>query len=634
MHTILAEQVGMVAGESGEPDMARLVMLVDATYRRRDREVAELHAKLAAVAEQLRQSDGECQLLRSTADEQATRFTVALDYMSQGLCLFGPDLRLLLGNRRYAEVYGLAPAAIRPGMSLREIIQLRAAVGSDPVMPFEQYVTRVPSSDSMNSPTGEIVELKNKRKIAIRYQPMPDGSYVATHEDVTERCAAEARIAHLALHDALTGLPNRVLFRDRLQQALGGLGRGQNCAVLYIDLDFFKSVNDTLGHPLGDALLGAVAERLRRSVRKADTVARIGGDEFAVVQSGVREVANAADLAERLVTALSAPYVLGGHQAVIAASIGIAVAPADGSEPDRLMRNADLALQGAKLGGRRRFRFFKAEMASVIDQRRRLERELRLAVGAREFTLAYQPMLDAKTMLVRGWEALLRWNSPGRGAMAVPEFLRLAEEMGLGVEIGEWVLGVACAEAARWPGDMRLAINVSGGQVRTGELSAVVAAALRSAELPAQRLRLEITEAGIMRDAEAARAALLAVKALGVEIALDDFGTGCSSLGNLREFPFDRIKLDHSFVHDLGRRRDAVPVLRALTGLCGSLGIGVTAEGVETEEQLGILRGEGCDEWQGYLFARPAPAAELPALMAKLADRVSVLSAVSPVPAE
>ncbi len=620
MHTILAEQIGMATGASGEPDLARLLALVDAAYCRRDREVEELRRRAGQLSRQLRDETSERERAAAEVAEQTLRFRIALDYMSQGLCFFDAGQRLLLSNRRYAEVYGLLPEQIRPGMTLREIVALRATAGSDPAIPFEEYVSQVPSIDSINSPTGKVVQLRNGRSIAIRHQPMQDGSYVATHEDVTERCAAEARIVHMAHHDALTGLPNRVLFRDRLQQALAGVERGQNCAVLCVDLDYFKTVNDTLGHPLGDALLSAVTERLRRSVRKSDTVARVGGDEFAIVQFGVHDASNASNLAERLVCDLAVPFDIGGHQVVIGSSIGIALAPIDGTDPDQLMKSADLALYSAKVQGRGRFSFFKPEMASLMEQRRMLELELRLALGAREFHLMYQPLVEAGTARVRGFEALLRWNSPRRGAVAVSEFLPLAEEIGLIVPIGEWVLAEACAEAARWGEDMRLAVNISAEQFKSGTLPGAIVAALQKSGLPAHRLELEITETAIIQDPEATRVALLRLKGLGVSIALDDFGTGYSSLSHLREFAFDRIKIDRSFVRELTRRRDSIAFVRALVGLCGSLGIGITAEGVETEEQLAILSAERCDEMQGYLFGHPCSAAELPALVDSIAE--------------
>ena len=615
LHDLLAAQLAEAGSGSGQADLSGLVPLIDAAYRGRDQELEEARATASGLAEELQQAKNDQQRLAAAFEEQTLRFKAALDHMSQGLCFFDADKRLVVSNRRYAEMYGLSPDQIRPGMSLAEIVALRARVGGDPKMGYDEYINWVPSRDSVNSPIGMVVELRNGRSMAIRHWPLSDGGYVATHEDVTERRAVEAKIAHMAHHDALTGLPNRVLFRDRLQRALAGFGRGQQCAVLYLDLDYFKTINDTLGHPLGDALLGAVGERLCRSVRQSDTVARLGGDEFAVVQCDIRGAVNAMHLAERLVCDLRAPFELDGHQVAIGTSIGIALAPMDGTDPDQLMKHADLALYSAKLQGRGRYSFFKPEMAALMEQRRSLELELRLALAAREFRVHYQPLVALSSGRVSGFEALLHWNSPRRGLVSAPEFIELAEEIGLTVPIGQWVLAHACAEAARWPEEVRLSVNISTEQFRSGTLTAAVTSALTSSGLAASRLELEITETAVIHDAAATRAALLELKALGIRIALDDFGTGYSSLSYLREFPFDRIKIDRSFVRDLSRRSDSIAIARAVIALCGSLGLATTAEGVETEEQLAILRAERCDEAQGYLFGRARPASDVAAVL-------------------
>ena len=360
--------------------------------------------------------------------EQLRRFELALDYMSQGLCLFDPAKRLVISNRRYAELYGLTPDQIRCGMTLREIVELRATAGSDPVMSYEDYISWVPSRDSVRSPSGMVVALKNGRTMSIRHQPLSDGGYVATHEDITERLIDEARVAHMAVHDALTGLPNRLLFRERLVQALSSLGGAELCAVLYLDLDCFKNINDTLGHLLGDALLSAVTERLVRSVPASHTVARIGGDEFAILQPRLQQLADASDLAERLIGELGAPHELSGRHVVIGTSIGIAVAPQDGADPDQLMKNADLALYSAKLEGRRRCCFFQPRMAAAMERRRTLEFELRTAFSDQNFVLHFQPLVDLHSGQGRGFEALLRWQTADRGLVSASEFIALAEK--------------------------------------------------------------------------------------------------------------------------------------------------------------------------------------------------------------
>jgi len=454
LHTLLAAQIGEATRISGDIDLARLLARIDDAYRACDREQQQAGQTIARLSGQLEHAAAEQLLLVATLEEQTLRFKLALDHMSLGLCFFDAEERLVLSNRRYAEIYGLSADRIRPGMGLGEILELRATIHGDPQMPRDEYMDFVTSRDTVNSPTGIVVELKNGRSVAIRHWAMAEGGYVAIHEDITERRAADTKIAHMAHHDALTGLPNRVLFKERLQQALADVGAGRSCVVLYLDLDNFKSINDTLGHALGDALLGAVTERLCRPVRQNDTVARLGGDEFAILQPDVRESVNATTLAERVVCDISAPYNLDGHQVVIGTSIGIACGPADGTDPDQLMKNADLALYNAKIDGRARYCFFKPEMAALMEQRRTFEVELRTALGANQFAVFYQPLVGLPTGRIVGFEALLRWNSPGRGLVAAPEFIPLAEEIGLTLQIGEWVLSQACAEAASWPDEL------------------------------------------------------------------------------------------------------------------------------------------------------------------------------------
>jgi diguanylate cyclase (GGDEF)-like protein/PAS domain S-box-containing protein len=434
--------------------------------------------------------------------------------------------------------------------------------------------------------------------------------------DVTRYREAEAHIRHLAHHDALTGLANRALFRERLGRALAAARRrGGPVAVLCLDLDRFKPVNDTLGHPVGDALLRAVAARLLACVREGDTAARLGGDEFAVLQAGAGQPEAAGALARRLVEALSAPYEVLGHQVVVGASVGVALAPGDGRDPDELLKRADMALYRAKADGRGTFRSFEPGMDARLQARRLLELDLRKALAAGELELHYQPLVDLRTGAVSALEALLRWRHPARGLVPPGEFVPLAEEIGLIVPVGGWVLRRACADAAGWPGGVRVAVNLSAAQFRGRELVAAVVGALAAAGLAPARLELEITETVLLRDGEATLATLRELRALGVRIAMDDFGTGYSSLGYLRSFPFDKIKIDRCFVRDLGASADCEAIVRAVTGLGGSLGIATTAEGVETEEQLERLRAEGCDEAQGFHLGRPMPAADIRALL-------------------
>jgi diguanylate cyclase (GGDEF)-like protein len=434
--------------------------------------------------------------------------------------------------------------------------------------------------------------------------------------DVTAKRQAEARIVHMAHHDELTGLPNRVLFRDRLDEALLRTRRDRHkIAVLYLDLDQFKAVNDTMGHPAGDKLLMAAADRLRACLRESDMVARFGGDEFAVLQIELAGPHEAGALADRIVTLLSEPYDIDGQQVVIGASAGIALAPADGETSEQLLGNADIALYGAKGDGRGVFRFFEPTMDARLRAHRALELDLRKALRAGEFEVYYQPLVTLATGVISGFKALLRWHHPLRGMVAPGEFVPLAEETGLIVPIGEWVLRQACAEAAAWPDDLKVAVNLSPVQFKKSNLPQMVFAALASSGLRAARLELEITESVVLEESKTNLATLHRLRALGVAIAMDDFGTGYSSLSYLRAFPFDKIKIDRSFISELGESGDCKAIVRAITNLGLSLSIPTTAEGVETEEQLELLRKEGCTEMQGFLFSRPVPASEIAKLL-------------------
>ncbi|ABD06867.1 diguanylate cyclase/phosphodiesterase [Rhodopseudomonas palustris HaA2] len=442
--------------------------------------------------------------------------------------------------------------------------------------------------------------------------------------DVTERRKAEAKIAHMAHHDGLTNLPNRALYQERLQQALEqARGGGGRVAVLCIDLDLFKNVNDSFGHPMGDRLLRCVADRLRAQIGGNDLVARLGGDEFAVVLASVASPNEASDVAARLIELVSAPYDMDGLEVVIGASIGIALAPGDGDDCDVLMRSADMALYRAKAAGGGCHHFFEKEMDRQAQRRRDMERDLRHAFARGEFDLHYQPLIDLAEDRVSGFEALLRWHHPERGMVSPADFIPIAEDIGLIVGLGEWVLRQACLEAARWPNDVKIAVNLSPVQFRSRNLVQVVISALAQSGLSPRRLELEITESLFLADSEANLATLHQLRSLGVRISMDDFGTGYSSLSYLRSFPFDKIKIDRSFVKDLTERPDCLAIVRAIAGLGRSLNITTLAEGVETVEQLDALRAEGCHEVQGFLFSPARPAAEIAGLLMKFGHAAS-----------
>jgi diguanylate cyclase (GGDEF)-like protein len=465
-------------------------------------------------------------------------------------------------------------------------------------------------------PHHAVVELTDGRTIAIQQQPMPDGGWVATHEDITERRRAQDKISFLARHDVLTGLPNRSLLQIRIAEARTRAVRGPGFAILFLDLDRFKAVNDTLGHGVGDALLREVADRLRAAVRDTDTVARLGGDEFVVLESDVTLPEDCAILAERIISTVAAPYSIAGNDVVIGVSIGIDMATSesvtrDGAAAEDILKQADMALYTAKAEGRGTYRFFVPAMNADVQSRHALEADLRCALARGEFELLYQPVVNSATGCAVGFEALLRWNHPARGLVTPDQFLTVAEECGLIIPIGEWVLLEACRQAATWPAELHVAVNISPVQFRAANLVDVVRDTLAATGLAPARLELEITERVLLHSAQRNLLVLQNLRACGVAIVMDDFGTGHSTLSYLRQFPFDRLKIDCSFVNDLVGSRDAVFMVRAIVGLCRDLGIRTTAEGVETSEQLSILLAEGCTDLQGYLFSRPKPASRL-----------------------
>ena len=547
---------------------------------------------------------------------QNLQFDAALNNMTQGLVMFDAAERLLVCNNQYIEMYHLSHDIVKPGCTLRQLLIHRAErdpLRGDP----EQYRAQLLAKMSLGQRSDFVVATADGREIAIASQPMLDGGWVVTHEDITERRKADAKISHMVLHDALTNLPNRLLFREQLEGRLAHLSRDQQFAVLCIDLDGFKRVNDTLGHPFGDKLLQQVARRMSGCLREGDTIARLGGDEFVILQGNIKQPSDAIILAERVFEVTSAPFDLDGQQVVIGVSIGIAIAPPDAADPDQLLKNADMALYRAKAEGRGTYRFFEPEMDALMQARRALELDLRKALVNDEFELYYQSLVNLERQEISGFEALVRWNHPERGLVGPLEFIPLAEQTALIVPIGEWVLRQACREAMKWPSAISVAVNLSPAQFKMQNLAQLVISALEQSGLPARRLELEITESVLLVDTEATIETLHRLRKLGVRISMDDFGIGYSSLSYLQRFPFDKIKIDRSFVHNLASSADSKAIIRAVTGLGSSLGMTTTGEGVETREELDYLKAHGCTEGQGYFFSKPRPARDTLELLSK-----------------
>jgi diguanylate cyclase (GGDEF)-like protein len=579
----------------------------------------------AASLERQRQDIEELNLMLHQSQriqaQEKQRLATAVNNMTQGLLLFDSSQRLVVCNQRYIEMYGLSPEVVKPGCSFREIIAHRKATGSfaGDVDEHCDLVVR-----NMGQRTTSVLDTPDGRSFQIVAELLADGGgCLVTHEDITERRRTEQRITHLAHYDALTDLPNRVLFQDRLEQEMAAIAKGDQLAVIYIDIDEFKSVNDTLGHLIGDELLKSVAATLRRCVGPGDFVARLGGDEFAIVQTGVKTRDDVTGLVTRVLAAIREPSECLGHRVATDASIGIALAPRYGTDLNHILKNADMAMYAAKAAGRRTYRFFEPEMDARAKARRRLEMDLRQAIADGALEVYYQPCVSLLDNTITGCEALLRWRHPSRGMVPPAEFIPVAEETGLINPLGEWVLVTACAEAATWPDDVRLAVNVSPIQFRSGTLALKVVAALAASGLAAGRLELEITEAVLIRDDEAALLMLHQLRELGVRIALDDFGTGYSSLSYLQRFPFDKIKIDRCFVRDVAESEGSASIVQAVVNIAAARDMTTTAEGVETNQQLEILRKFGCTEMQGYLFSPAIPAADIKSLLLSYRGLVS-----------
>jgi diguanylate cyclase (GGDEF)-like protein len=564
----------------------------------------KMNAQLEEQNKLLKVTEGQLQT-------QNMQLDAALNNMVQGLAMFDANQRLMLCNQRYRVMYGLSEEQTKAGTPLQDLINPSTLSGLRSDRSMSEIAGLTPQQPGEVNATQLDNQLSDGRCIAVSAQPMADGGTVTTHQDITEQRRSEAKIAHMALHDSLTGLANRVFINERLAQALARARRGELVAVHFLDLDRFKSVNDTLGHAVGDKLLRMVTERLLQIARETDTVARMGGDEFAIAQVGISQPADATALAHRAIEEISKPYFIDGHHIIIGTSVGIAVGPGDGDTPEHLVRNADLALYRAKSDGRGTFRFFEPAMDAQMQDRRSKENDLRSALAHREFELYYQPIMALDNNDVCGFEALIRWHHPEKGLLLPGTFIALAEEIGLIVPLGEWIIRQACKAAASWPDDLHVAVNLSPVQFSSPGLVQIVVSALAAVGLDPKRLELEITESSLLQNNEQTLSILHQLRELGVRIALDDFGTGYSSLSYLRIFPFDKIKIDRSFLKDISTGSGSRNIVRAVATMATGLGMTATAEGVETPEQLEAVRSEGCGEVQGFYFSKPMPAGDI-----------------------
>ncbi|KQV63997.1 EAL domain-containing protein [Rhizobium sp. Root1220] len=608
---LFRQQCAVAANADGSPNAQRLVDLVIETYRLHADGKRDLENNHQLLQQENSELKGAIASASGELADQKRLFEVVLDNLPLGLSVFDTEQRLIACNIRFRQLFGFSDDQVALGVTMGSLIAKISGTeraGGKAARLKGQEGARIRQREWM---------MDDGRTIQSVITVLPDGSNISIHADISEDRKAAERIAYLAHHDPLTGLPNRISLRERIDAALAVRKQGEQIALVHLNLDRFKSVNNTLGVSAGDKILRQVAERIRASAGAGNVLARLGSDEFAILQSGRQQPWNVTALADQIRRELSEPFFRGDKAVELSVSMGIAISPQDGIETDVLLKHAGVALSHAKLGGRKGQRFFTPEMEAQIEARHALEADLRHALARDEFELHYQPLYDLIQQRICGFEALIRWNHPTRGRVPPMDFIPLAEEVGLIVDIGRWVLRQACLDAASWPENIKVAVNVSAIQFTNSDLPADISAALAAGQLSPGRLEIEITESVLMENLDEALPILHTLKQSGIRVAMDDFGTGYSSLSYLSSFPFDKIKIDKSFVNGIVENREAFAIMRAIILLGDALGMRVTVEGVETAEQLALLAREACDEIQGYHISPPRPAGDVPFMLAR-----------------
>ncbi|MGR9245406.1 putative bifunctional diguanylate cyclase/phosphodiesterase [Rhizobium leguminosarum] len=607
------QQCTQAVTDDGSIDAQRLMDLVIATYRVHESNYDEIERSVETLLRENHVLRGNVSALTQAFDAQKKLFEIILNNLPLGLSVFDADQRLTLSNIRFRQLFGLTQEDLTAGATITDLTaKMRGRENAKPGRRTGRHSSATARSSNLRRREWL---MDDGRIIQSMVTILSDGSSISIHADITEDRRAAERITYLAHHDPLTGLPNRIHFREQVDATLAERKPDEQIALVHLNLDRFKSINNTMGVSAGDKILQQVAERVRASAGSENTLARLGSDEFAILQTGKQQPWNVTALAEQIRRELSEPFFHGEKQVELSVSMGVAIAPEDGEETDILLKNAGVALSHAKADGRKRERFFASEMEAQMQLRHALEADLKAAVENEEFELHYQPLYDLSQRRICGFEALIRWNHPVRGRVPPMDFIPLAEEVGLVVDIGRWVLRRACNDAAQWPEGIKIAVNVSAIQFSSSDLTRDVSEALAAAALSPSRLELEFTESVLMENLSEVLPILHALKERGIRISMDDFGTGYSSLSYLSSFPFDKIKIDKSFVNDIVDNKEAHAIMHAIILLGDALGMRVTVEGVETAEQLALLECEECDEIQGYHISPPRPARDVPHLL-------------------